>query len=121
MSNPPSAARKGWRGDWSKTKLCLAKTRRGTRCQLPAEVNPLTGRSRCRLHGGLAGPRTAEGRARIATAKIRHGRNTKAFLTARRSLRRQLRELHEKVAELQRDGNAMLRLQARSRTPENDQ
>jgi hypothetical protein len=44
---------------------CGARTRRGTPCQKP----PLDGKTRCRLHGGLStGPRTAEGRARIAAA-----------------------------------------------------
>lgn len=44
---------------------CGARTRRGTACQKP----PLNGKTRCRLHGGLTtGPRTAEGKARIAAA-----------------------------------------------------
>ena len=38
----------------------------------------MTGRARCRNHGGCAtGPRTAEGRARIAAAQTKHGRLTK--------------------------------------------
>jgi len=33
------------------------------------------GKRRCRLHGGLStGPKTAEGRARIAAASTRHGK-----------------------------------------------
>ena len=47
-------------------EFCEAKTRRGTPCR----QRPLTGKRRCRLHGGLStGPRTAEGRARIAEAQ----------------------------------------------------
>jgi hypothetical protein len=66
-------------GPGSKVQRCLARTRRGTPCQRPAEVNPLTGkRSRCRFHGGLAGCRTAEGKARISAANTKHGRFTKA-------------------------------------------
>ena len=80
----------GTRGDlWSpasKVQRCLARTRRGTPCQRPAEVNPLTGkRSRCRFHGGLAGCRTAEGKARISAANTKHGRFTKAAKEKRRA------------------------------------
>jgi hypothetical protein len=80
----------GIRGDlWgpnSKVQRCLARTRRGTPCQRPAEVNPLTGRrSRCRFHGGLAGCRTPEGRTRISAANTKHGRFTKAAKEKRRA------------------------------------
>jgi hypothetical protein len=45
---------------------CGAKTRSGKPCQ--ARVVP--GKRRCRMHGGLStGPRTAEGRSRIAAAQ----------------------------------------------------
>jgi hypothetical protein len=44
---------------------CGAKTRQGSSCLIKAEP----GRLRCRLHGGLStGPRTPEGRKRIAEA-----------------------------------------------------
>lgn len=44
---------------------CHAKTRKGTPCQNPV----VTGRNRCRMHGGKStGPRTAEGKARVAEA-----------------------------------------------------
>ena len=47
-------------------EFCEAKTRRGTACRR----RPLRGKRRCRLHGGLStGPRTVEGRARIAEAQ----------------------------------------------------
>ena len=46
--------------DWPGQR-CEAKTRKGTACQKP----PLTGKARCRLHGGLStGPKTPEGKAR---------------------------------------------------------
>jgi hypothetical protein len=65
-------------GPESKVQRCLARTRRGTPCQRPAEVNPLTGRrTRCRFHGGLAGCRTDEGKARISAANTKHGRFSK--------------------------------------------
>lgn len=72
-------------GPGSKVQRCLARTRRGTPCQRPAEINPLTGkRTRCRFHGGLAGCRTAEGKARISAANTKHGRFTKAAQAERR-------------------------------------
>jgi transcriptional regulator with XRE-family HTH domain len=47
---------------------CGAKTRKGTLCRAKSEP----GRKRCRFHGGLStGPKTAEGRARIAKAQRR--------------------------------------------------
>ena len=50
---------------------CNAKTRAGGRCQKP----PLQTKTRCRLHGGAStGPKTAEGKARIALAQFKHGR-----------------------------------------------
>ena len=50
--------------------LCRAKTRSGGICQLKG--NPKNGR--CHLHGGAStGPRTAEGRSRIAAAQYKHG------------------------------------------------
>ena len=74
-------------GPESKVQRCLAKTRRSGRpCMLPAEINPLTGRrSRCRFHGGLGGPRTPEGKARIAAAHTTHGRYTAAAKAQRRA------------------------------------
>ena len=62
--------------DWPGLR-CLAKTRRGTECQKPA----IKGRSRCQLHGGRStGPKTPEGRARIAAANYKHGNRTKERL-----------------------------------------
>ena len=51
--------------------LCNAKTRSGHPCRKPA----LKRKRRCRLHGGAStGPKTAEGRARIANAQFKHGK-----------------------------------------------
>jgi hypothetical protein len=53
---------------------CGARTMAGNPCQRPAVKE--TGR--CTHHGGKStGPRTQEGRARIATAQTTHGRLTK--------------------------------------------
>lgn len=54
--------------------LCGARTRSGTPCQ----KSPITGKKRCRNHGGLStGPKTAEGKRRSREAKLRHGRYSK--------------------------------------------
>jgi len=51
--------------------LCGAKTRSGK----PCAKYPMNEKRRCRLHGGLStGPKTAEGKARIAAAQLKHGR-----------------------------------------------
>jgi hypothetical protein len=48
--------------------LCGARTRRGTYCKAPGHGQG----GRCKLHGGKStGPRTAEGRARIAESNRR--------------------------------------------------
>jgi hypothetical protein len=73
-------------GEGSKVQRCNALTRRGTLCQKPAEVHPSTGRRlRCRLHGGRSGPRTEEGKARIAAANFKHGRYSKAGRETRKA------------------------------------
>ena len=77
---------------------CLAKTRSGTKCQKP----PVKGKSRCRLHGGLStGPRTTEGKARIAAAHYKHGRRSKAFVETRKRIWTKLRK---KEAEMKAQG-----------------
>ncbi len=54
---------------------CGARTRNGTPCRAKSEP----GKSRCRLHGGLStGPKTVEGRDRIAEAQRRRWAKRKA-------------------------------------------
>ena len=65
-------------GDFLAAPRCGAHTRAGGCCRQPAMRN-----GRCRLHGGLStGPRTAEGRARCARARLKHG----AYSAATRTL-----------------------------------
>jgi len=65
-------------GDFLAAPRCGAHTRAGGCCRQPAMAN-----GRCRLHGGLStGPRTAEGRARCARARLKHG----AYSAATRAL-----------------------------------
>ena len=66
--------------DWPGQR-CGAKTRRGTACRRPA----IKRNGRCRLHGGQSkGPKTAEGRAKIAAANTTTGQHTKAMIARRR-------------------------------------
>jgi len=75
-------------------QFCLAKTRKGTACQKP----PIKGKRRCRLHGGLStGPKTAEGKARIAVAHYRHGRRSKKFVEARAKIWAELRIIERRM------------------------
>jgi len=69
---------------------CNALSKRSRqRCKAPA----IKGKTKCRFHGGKStGPRTAEGRARIAKAHTVHGRETRA-IRAERSAK--LAELYE--------------------------
>ena len=77
---------------------CSAKTRSGNPCQKP----PMKGKNRCRLHGGLStGPRTEEGKARIAAAQYKHGRRSKAFVEIRKKI---WAELRNKEAEMKAQG-----------------
>ena len=84
-------AGKGTRfGDSWTGQRCLAKTRGGSPCQKAA----IAGKGRCRLHGGAStGPRTVEGRARIAAANFKHGNRTKERLAENRERAAVNREL----------------------------
>lgn len=56
--------------------LCGAKTRKGTPCRCKSEA----GKRRCKFHGGLStGPKTQEGRDRIAEAQRRRWARVKGL------------------------------------------
>ena len=60
-------------------QLCGARTRRHTPCRGMALAN-----GRCRFHGGLStGPRTSEGRARIAAAQRKRWAKTRGGIADR--------------------------------------
>ncbi len=63
---------------------CGAKTRKGGSCKSPA----VTGKNRCRMHGGAPG----SGAPKANRNAFKHGRFTKEAIEARRSLRSLLRE-----------------------------
>lgn len=67
--------------------LCGARTRKGTSCANRGMAN-----GRCRMHGGKStGPRTMEGRERIARARRKHGRYSKQAQEERSLFRDDLR------------------------------
>ena len=59
-----------------KCTQCNAQSKRTKQqCKAPA----IKGKTKCRFHGGRStGPKTADGRARIAAANTVHGRETRA-------------------------------------------
>jgi hypothetical protein len=58
------------------------------------------------MHGGPStGPRTPEGKARIAAAHWKHGRKTKAAIQARREMRANLRAMRELLKQLAAAGD----------------
>ena len=69
---------------------CLTKTRQGTPCQNPV----VTDRNRCRMHGSKStGPRTAEGKARVAAAHTTHGRRSRAHVARVKEINAELRRV----------------------------
>ena len=84
-----------WRfGPERPPQSCGARTRRGTACQ----KSPVAGRTRCRLHGGLStGPKTPEGKARIAAAHWKNGRRSRAFTEARKKIWADLRAVDARM------------------------
>ena len=62
-------------------QFCNAKTRSGGECKRLGNVKS----DRCHLRGGKStGPRTDEGRARIAAAHFKHGNRAKQAIAERR-------------------------------------
>ena len=79
-------------------RRCGARTRKGTACQRLG--TPKNGR--CHLHGGAStGPRTEEGRARIAAAQFKHGRRSKKAIAERRAATRKKREIFAELKALE--------------------
>jgi hypothetical protein len=76
-------------------KRCTAKsTRTGQQCRRPALRSSRT--QKCGHHGGRStGPRTVEGRARIAAAQTKHGQETLQARSARSAASVRLRQLED--------------------------
>ena len=103
-------------GDPSSAPRCGARTRNGGSCQAPA----LTGKKRCRMHGGAStGPKTAAGLERSRRANWKHGRFSREALEARRvanyetieqGIRRIAREERQRERIARRDFRELTRL-----------
>jgi uncharacterized protein YjcR len=72
---------------------CGARTRKGTPCQSPA----VSGKARCRMHGGAKGSGAPMGN----TNALKHGMYTKAALEEQNVLRRMIREMEESLLEIE--------------------
>ncbi len=77
---------------------CKAKSKRS---QTQCRNNAVKGKVVCRLHGAFAGPKTAEGIARIKKANTTHGNYTKEAFEERRVFRKVLKECNESLHELE--------------------
>jgi len=63
---------------------CGAKTRKGTPCRSPS----VSGKKRCRMHGGAEGSGAPKGNRNA----LKHGLFTKSAIADRRALRKLLRQ-----------------------------
>jgi len=72
---------------------CGARTRGGTSCRAPA----VSGKSRCRMHGGAKG----SGAPRGNTNALKHGAFTKKAFQQRAELRQLLADARKLVSELE--------------------
>jgi hypothetical protein len=92
-------------GDFLAAPRCGARTRAAACCRQPAMAN-----GRCRLHGGLStGPRTVEGRARCARARLRHGACSAATRALMAEARVHLRRMSALLGRPATAGHGVLR------------
>jgi len=75
------------------SQRCGARTRRGTPCQAPA----VTGRERCRMHGGAQGSGAPEGNRNA----LKHGMYTAKAIAERKALRAMIREFESSLNEIE--------------------
>ncbi len=80
-------------GPMRASRRCGARTRGGTPCRAPA----VSGKARCRMHGGARGTGAPIGN----TNALKHGMYTKAALEERRALRQFMREMQESLQEIE--------------------
>ena len=71
---------------------CGAKTRKGGSCRAPA----VTGKKRCRMHGGAKGSGAPQGNSNA----VKHGGFTKEWLERRAMLRDQIRQARKLLTDL---------------------
>ena len=71
---------------------CFARTRRGTLCQTPR----VTGRKRCRMHGG-----TSDGAPKGNKNAFKHGKYSGAVIANRKETVRLIKDYKELIKELE--------------------
>ena len=74
---------------------CSAKTRRGTLCQ----TSPVTGKKRCRMHGGAKGSGAPKG----SKNALKHGYYTKENIAKRSEVHKLIKECRKLSQELEGD------------------
>ena len=74
---------------------CGAKTRKGTSCRAPA----VSGKQRCRMHGGATGSGAPKGNQNA----LKHGTYTSEALEIRRRLKTYMREARKLLKQLEGD------------------
>ena len=72
---------------------CGARTRNGTPCQSPA----VSGKARCRMHGGAMGSGAPRGNSNA----LKHGMYTRAALEEQKALRSMIRQMEESLLEIE--------------------
>lgn len=72
---------------------CGARTRRGSACQSPA----VSGRKRCRMHGGADGSGAPKGNKNA----LKTGMHTREAIEMRRRLRQLMKETNETLEEFE--------------------
>ncbi len=80
-------------GPMRASRRCGARTRSGTPCQAPA----VSGKARCRMHGGARGSGAPIGNQNAR----KHGMYTKVALEERQMVRRLIREMEERLQEIE--------------------
>jgi uncharacterized protein YjcR len=74
---------------------CGAKTRKGGSCRAPA----VTGKKRCRMHGGAKGSGAPQGNSNA----LKHGSFTKDAIELRANLRKQIKEAQKLLRALRHE------------------
>ncbi len=80
-------------GPMWKSPRCGARTRTGAPCQAPA----VSGRTRCRMHGGAKGSGAPRGNKNA----LKHGTYTKEAIEERRQLREMIRGMEQTLKEIE--------------------
>ena len=79
-------------GPMTQSLRCGAKTRAGTACRSPA----VSGKKRCRMHGGAAGSGAPKGNQNA----LKHGLSTRQMLEERAELMQLMREASATLKEI---------------------